>query len=769
MRDINSDFSQAMYNGMYDAAGEENINLVYLMGPQSPGEDLYYTGDEIYGEYVDQLDSVYDFAALLKPDALIIVSGSLKRSRVLPDINALTERYKDIPMLVLETIPGKPSVAYQVADSYQPMCECVEHLIVDHGCSFIVYISGNPDEYDHAERLRAFKDTMKSHAITYSSDQIVICDSSENEERTINAVFDDFPYMDALVCGTDTYARIAYRACNRRGIQIGKDLAVTGFDDIGFSHPMSPELTGVMYNSYAFGSEAVKKAVRIAHGEKVGGSKMACRMVKRSSCGCIKPARTDRYINGPSPFDDEMNENIRRYIGRSIAPAVKDIFSFLPYESEKFEFERLYNEMFSYIHSELSKPYENVDSVIERVNGYVTKLTSFDCISCRMITEKTTAMLENIMYMIPHGRQRAKLTAIMIECIKQLKEAEIVRMRDTGNRRKEQLWFTPLFTKDLLDTNRTEIEVITNVMSRLRGMNVESAHVFIYEKPVTCRPGQLPPAPKQIHYVGRFDLEGIHVYLRQNGINIDYDNGISSVLDINRPTVYSAFVICSGNRQYGIVLYEIDKRDVFFAMMCTLQMGALFNFRDMSYLAASTQEQLKEKENILDYVSDRDDLTGILNGCGFVKRLTQILSRDHGRKGYLILTDVSHLGRINTIYGHEAGDRALKAVARELSAVMGDENPTGRIGDDEFISVILCDKYDMIESVRNAVSKRLAEYNGSSGDPYCIDITMEAYSFVCDKGMNVSSLMGAAIREVGQSLSPSGSLRLKNDREQRGE
>ncbi len=764
MRDVNSDFLEAMYSGMYDTAKEENINLVYLLGPQTPGEEMYYTGDDIDSEYVDQLDSVFDYAELIKPDALVIVSGSMRRSRILPDINALTERYKDIPMLVLETIPGKPSIAYQVADSYQAMCECVEHLIVDHGCSFIVYVSGNPEEYDFKERLRAFKDTMNAHALNYSSDQVVICDQYEYEERKINAVFDDFPYMDALVCSCDAYARIAYRACNKRGIVIGKDLAITGFDDLGLSHPMTPGLTGVMYNSYGFGCEAIKKAVKIAKGQRIGGSRIPCKMIKRSSCGCHDIRSLEFEENGPGTLDSQTASKLKSYIKKSQAAAVNDIFSFLPYESERIEFGRQYSEMLTYIYDELFKPYEDIEEVLVQVRDIISRLTAFDNISNRMVTEKTSLILESMMNMIPHGMERAKLTLIMIEALKDLKEAEIIHMRDVGNQRKEQLWFIPLFTKDLLDTNKTEVDVITYIMRRLRGMNVASAHIFIFHKPVVYRHGQLPPKPTQIHYAGRFDRNGLNVYLRQNGINIDTENGISSVLSSTEMANYTAFVICSGSRQYGIILYEIDKKDIFFAMMCTLQIGALFNYRDMSYMASEIEEQLRQKENILDYVSERDDLTGILNGCGFVKHLTDIVSRNSGRKGYIILADVSYLGQINSTYGHEAGDRALKTVARELSAVMGEENPVGRIGDDEFISVILCDKYDMIENIRNSVNARLKEYNNASGDPYDTEMTLEAHEFVCDKGMNMSGLIGSAVMALESRLNPGGSLHIRKDR-----
>ena len=156
-------------------------------------------------------------------------------------------------------------------------------------------------------------------------------------------------------------------------------------------------------------------------------------------------------------------------------------------------------------------------------------------------------------------------------------------------------------------------------------MNIASAHVFMFMKPVIYRRGTLPPAPDMLHYVGFFDRGEVQVYLRQNGVNVDLDNGISSVLPKDRAANYSSFVICSGDRQYGIIMYEVDKSDVFFAMMCTLQIGALFNFRDVRYFADETAEKLRQKEDILDYVSDRDDLTSVLNGRGFMEYLERRL------------------------------------------------------------------------------------------------------------------------------------------------
>ena len=37
MSDINTEFSEVMYSGFYDGARQAGVDLVYLLGPQTPG------------------------------------------------------------------------------------------------------------------------------------------------------------------------------------------------------------------------------------------------------------------------------------------------------------------------------------------------------------------------------------------------------------------------------------------------------------------------------------------------------------------------------------------------------------------------------------------------------------------------------------------------------------------------------------------------------------------------------------------------------------
>ena len=754
MRSIHSEFAEVMFSGFYDAADEEGVDIVYLLGAQSPGEDMGFADDDMDGEYVDQLDSVYDYASLLKPDALILVSGALRKSTILPDVNALVERYKDIPLLVLEAIPGKPSVSYQVADSYQPMCECVEHLIVDHRYKFIVYISGDTSEYDYKEKLRAFKDTMKAHSVNYDDDQIIECRNGESTERKINAVFDDFPYANAIICSSDEYARIVYRACNKRGLRIGRDIAVTGFDDIGMSHEMKPTLSGVQHDCYRFGMEAVKRAAGIARGEGRRGDKLPCKFVKRCSCGCRTRSIPERHTGGPAPVDEEIIKKLEDYEKTACRAAINDIYAFLPYEAEKRKFSEIYIEMFSYIHKEIFTGWDDIEEVYICIDEYIDSLMDFRVLSARMITDKTIDILETMMYIIPHGKERAKLTATMLHAFKQLKEAEIIRMRNTGTRNREQLWFIPLFTKDLLDPGLNDSDVMFAIMKRLRGMDVASAHFFVFDEPVVYRKGYLPPPPQMIHYAGFFDRSELHVYTNNNSVNINLENGISSVLPDTDFHRYTAFVICSGEKQYGLILYEIEKKDVFYAMMCTLQVGALFHFRDTNRTANEAVARVKAMDSVLGYVSVRDDLTGLLNGIGFTEGFNKLALRNNGRKAFILIADISHMGELNSKYGHLKGDKVIRKTAEIFGSVTGEESLPARIGDDEFISVILSEKCDMIDSIKASIGRRLHELNTASEEDFTIDMSLAEYPITLEKGMDVAHILREASESLADALKP---------------
>ena len=63
-------------------------------------------------------------------------------------------------------------------------------------------------------------------------------------------------------------------------------------------------------------------------------------------------------------------------------------------------------------------------------------------------------------------------------------------------------------------------------------------------------------------------------------------------------------------------------------------------------------------------------------------------ARRHHRPISVAMIDVDHFKALNDRYGHQAGDRALTAVARSMRDRLRGEDLLGRLGGEEFLAVL---------------------------------------------------------------------------------
>jgi diguanylate cyclase (GGDEF)-like protein len=112
-----------------------------------------------------------------------------------------------------------------------------------------------------------------------------------------------------------------------------------------------------------------------------------------------------------------------------------------------------------------------------------------------------------------------------------------------------------------------------------------------------------------------------------------------------------------------------------------------------------------------------DGLTGLLNHRTFQARLDEHLAaaRRYGKKVSLLLTDIDHFKAVNDTYGHPAGDRVLKEVARILQREARTTDVVARYGGEEFALVM--PETDEAGAMRTAerVRERVAQAAISTG------------------------------------------------------
>lgn len=96
--------------------------------------------------------------------------------------------------------------------------------------------------------------------------------------------------------------------------------------------------------------------------------------------------------------------------------------------------------------------------------------------------------------------------------------------------------------------------------------------------------------------------------------------------------------------------------------------------------------KLQETNSQLEFLANRDALTGIYNRMFFMKKVNEgIADQQNNSESSIIVLDLDHFKMINDQYGHPVGDKVLVAVANILKNSLQGPSIVARIGGEEFI------------------------------------------------------------------------------------
>jgi diguanylate cyclase (GGDEF)-like protein len=113
--------------------------------------------------------------------------------------------------------------------------------------------------------------------------------------------------------------------------------------------------------------------------------------------------------------------------------------------------------------------------------------------------------------------------------------------------------------------------------------------------------------------------------------------------------------------------------------------------KSASHIIRRAEDTIARQESriaTLESVATTDELTGIKNRRGFLETFDRELDRVNrglSEGGMVVLIDLDNFKPINDIYGHPAGDAALKLVASTLAADIRRMDVAARLGGDEFV------------------------------------------------------------------------------------
>jgi two-component system cell cycle response regulator len=83
-----------------------------------------------------------------------------------------------------------------------------------------------------------------------------------------------------------------------------------------------------------------------------------------------------------------------------------------------------------------------------------------------------------------------------------------------------------------------------------------------------------------------------------------------------------------------------------------------------------------------------DPLTGLYNQRYLMRHLRGLLAATPGSRISVLMLDADHFKRVNDVYGHAAGDRALQLIAGALRGRTRVFDSLARYGGEEFVAVM---------------------------------------------------------------------------------
>lgn len=735
--------SDDMLNGLVHRAADCDVQTLFFMGAHANCFDelYYYEGGNKEQKYLFQFNTVFDYAKLGKLDVLIVVYSTfylyLEESK-----EEFFARFKDLTIPIIVVGDEYENYTSVISDNCDGIKKCIEHLIEKHRCKKIAYLGGpKENNRDARERLQAYCQVMKSHGLEIREEMIEYGDYSANSASLFGKLLDTNPGVEAVVCANDTMALSGYEECKKRGLIPGIDIAITGFDDIPEAKSALPALTTVEQNSYDLGYVAMKKAVDLCQNGNLESVKVPVYFKHRESCGSGKRiGESVPDISRESTYEEiarKCSEEILRKVCLYKISMVGDmalrevLYRVLYHMVEVFlgEEEKDYDVEFIEV-----SMHTLVNSRKFAINNFITEL-------CRQIT--------NIIVLSDSSSKKGKLSGLMLHILDYIQNIMVIETNNRIDTLQRNIWTTPFITRDMIANIDDNSQLYECLMERLRFMQINNAYLFLLSEPKINSRIQEWTCPKELSLVAK--IENGMISQAEEGEVLKEENGFTDIISWEGCRNMAVYALFAGKRMYGILTCEMTADNITSMYSASLHIGSAFQFIDLTKNQRKIQAKLeqamaslKNKNDILNMMSEKDELTGLYNRRGFLENAMTMMKGAKTCYLLCIYADLDHLKQINDQFGHQEGDFAIKQAGEYLQNSLRSTDVIGRIGGDEFAVVAVIKNENMGKEIRDRIILNSKLFNQSSDKPYYIDLSIGYAVYKWSEDLELNQMLSAA-------------------------
>lgn len=233
---------------------------------------------DMYGEFFSEIVHGIDLAARARGLHLLVSGSHGDAAETATAIRAMSGRvdgllvmspYADesflannlpsgLPTVLMNTQVGSTRCSSLTVDNYGGACAMVRHL-VERGHRSIALISGPENNLDAQERLRGYRESLAA-LVPNTREQVLRGDfTEESGYRAGQQLLVLHERPQAIFAANDAMAIGCLFALNEAGLQVPRDIALAGFDDIPIARYVSPPLTTVRVRIADLGGRALEQ------------------------------------------------------------------------------------------------------------------------------------------------------------------------------------------------------------------------------------------------------------------------------------------------------------------------------------------------------------------------------------------------------------------------------------------------------------------------------------------------------------------------------
>jgi len=273
---------------------------------------------DLYGEFFSDVIRGADETAQQHRFHLLVSSAHNNREKIVTTLQMLRGRVdgvvimsphidaqtlnanlpKNLPAVLLNCqIKDRAFTSINI-DNFGGARQMVRHL-AEHGHRKIAIIKGTENNLDAEERLAGYFQAVRDAGIDRSECSVMdgnFLDSSGYDAARKILTLSQRP--TAIFASNDSMAIGALGALRDAGVEVPREIALAGFDDVPIARYLSPALTSVHVPISDLGAMAIQQLIHIIREKnhlQQQHNLLPTTLAIRESCGCVKAAHP---VNG---------------------------------------------------------------------------------------------------------------------------------------------------------------------------------------------------------------------------------------------------------------------------------------------------------------------------------------------------------------------------------------------------------------------------------------------------------------------------------------